>query len=163
MPFIGATWSPNDLFFSHSFVQVDIATGGNEVFMTDPAMGPGPVSIGKHTPANLLLVDVGGGVWLFRNPSAPYIQGVALIGEIHYTTTLQDADLVNSDATFPSPNGQVVIFDPQNRRDFLNLTVGLHTDIGPLTSIRVGAVLPLREGPDQPFDAEVHVSVNRLY
>src|SRR5688572_18265144 len=41
----------------------------------------------------LLHVDLGVGYWLLRNPEASWITGFAPTVELHYTTTLEDADV----------------------------------------------------------------------
>jgi hypothetical protein len=45
----------------------------------------------------------------------------------------------------------------------LNLTSGLQAQLGPLTALRVGAVVPLRNTPDRVFDSEIQVSLNRKF
>jgi hypothetical protein len=45
----------------------------------------------------------------------------------------------------------------------LNLTSGLQAQLGSASSLRVGAVVPLRDQPDRVFDSEVQVSFNRRF
>jgi hypothetical protein len=47
--------------------------------------------------------------------------------------------------------------------DLLHLTAGLHSEIQNNTTLRVGAVVPLRAEPDRFFDAEVQVSLNHFW
>jgi hypothetical protein len=51
----------------------------------------------------------------------------------------------------------------ENRLDLLNLTSGLQAQLSPLSALRVGAVVPLRNTPDRSFDAELQVSLNRKF
>jgi hypothetical protein len=79
---------------------------------------------------------------------------------VHYTTTVQDTDTVGlGNNSFLAGS----ISNDANRQDLLNLTSGLHAQLGPLSALRVGAVVPLRDQPDRVFDSEVQVSLNRKF
>ncbi len=85
--------------------------------------------------------------------------GAASLVELHYTTSLQDADLTGGSVgatTFQFGN-------LLNRVDALNLTVGLHTEIRHRTAIRVAGVFPLLNGPEKPFDSEIHLGIERRF
>jgi hypothetical protein len=99
----------------------------------------------------LFSVDVGVGRWLYRDIFAPAVTGVAAMAELHYTTTLQDADEVGGvvDTTL------LAFGNTLNRSDVLNLTMGLHVEIALDTSLRIGGSVPLRADPDRNYDAEV--------
>ena len=59
-------------------------------------------TLGKLTDQNLGFFDLGAGYWLYRDPDAPRLTGIAAITELHYTTSLQDADrIMGNDATMP--------------------------------------------------------------
>jgi hypothetical protein len=93
---------------------------------------------------------------------------------LHYTTTLQDADTV-AVAPLPQPGLPPTnsITNRFNRFDILNLSAGLHTQIGDRSNLRVAAVVPLRLNnqnengvniaTDRFFDAEVIVQFNRSF
>jgi hypothetical protein len=56
------------------------------------------------------------------------------------------------------------IGNPFNRVDFLNLTSGLHFQIGPLSNLRVGCAVPLHtSGENRQFDSEIQVQFNRFF
>ena len=55
------------------------------------------------------------------------------------------------------------VTDINNRYDVVNMTVGLHAQLGELTHLEVGAVLPLDDAPDRFFDTEFQIFLNRLY
>ena len=79
--------------------------------------------------------------------------------EFHYTTTLQDADVVAGDVA-----GTAFQFGNfLNRVDVVNLTVGLQAEVSGCTSLRIGGVFPLDDNPERPFDAEIHVSLDRRF
>jgi hypothetical protein len=87
------------------------------------------------------------------------LQGIAGVAEIHYVTTLQDADFV----LFDGPGFVGALQTTANRIDLLNLTGGLQFQIGPLANIRVGCVVPLKLAPNRQFDSEMQVSYNRFF
>ncbi len=84
---------------------------------------------------------------LISNTGRRYLTGVAGLLELHYTSTLQDSDVLN--ATQAGLPGFIVVAG--NRRDLLNLTSGLHFQLGPASNLRIGAVTPLRSAPIEPL------------
>ena len=132
-------------------LQVDVVTNGSRVDF-------GGETLGKLSDQSLFFADLSAGYWLYHNPGAYGITGLAPILELHYTSTLQDTDMVRGS------DGQTFLefTNVYNRVDLLNFTVGLHAEIG-MTTVSVGGVFPLRQGSNRVFDAEVQVFVNRLY
>jgi len=105
-------------------------------------------------------LDLEIGRWLYRNPRAPWLSGVACVVEFHYTTTLQDADSVTAIVGLDS----LTFGNSANRMDVPNLTVGLHGEIADRTLLRVGGVFPLDDDADDRFfDAELQVQVERRF
>ncbi|MFO0012721.1 MAG: hypothetical protein ACK553_08270, partial [Planctomycetota bacterium] len=80
--------------------------------------------------------------------------------ELHYTSTIQDSDVLALPPGGPL-GGQ--LSNEVNRLDLLNLTSGIHAQLGPMSSLRVGAIVPLRQAPDRVFDSEIQVSFNRKF
>jgi hypothetical protein len=147
---------PADSVFLHGFLQVDVPMNGNAIDYADSDVGTG--TLGKLTEQPLLHLDYAAGCWLYRNPDACALAGLAALAEFHYTTTLADADVITS--TFPT--GRDVQFgNPLNRVDVTNVTVGLHGEVYGRTNLRIAAVFPLQAAPERPFDAEFQVSLNR--
>ncbi len=70
--------------------------------------------------------------------------------ELHYTTTLQDADRVQV-GDFPG----VVLSNRENYQDVLNLSAGLHVELTTNTDLRVGVNVPLRDDTSRFHDASV--------
>jgi hypothetical protein len=150
-PFIGFVSAPGERVFLEGFVQVDLPINGNQVHFGDSYLG-------TLTEQNLLYVDLGVGYWLHRNQCSRLITGLATMVEYHYTTALEDAEMVSG-----NDGHQVLTFgNMYNRMDISNLTVGLHTEMG-MTTLRVGGSFPLSNACNRLYDAEVQVSVNRNF
>jgi len=82
-----------------------------------------------------------------------------LLTELHYTTTLEDADSVSGLGTRTA----FTFGNSANRVDLLDLTVGVHAEIAERTTCRVAGVVPLRRGDDRSFDSEVQVQLERRF
>ena len=160
-PYLGVLHSPNDCFFLHGFLQLDIATHGNLVTFDD-TLGPGNVA-GRYNDQTLLYADVGGGYWLWRDPCA-CVTGLAALVEVHYTTTLNDTDALFATPVGSGGGGHVMnLVNPANRLDVVNLTAALHAELAQYTSLRFGGVFPLRDPDNRFFDAEVAVQLIQRY
>ncbi|HEY2761106.1 MAG TPA: hypothetical protein VGI75_10190, partial [Pirellulales bacterium] len=148
-PFLGLLLAPNDTWFSITYLQFDFAADGDSVII-------GGIDQGKLHYPTLMYVDSSLGYWLFHSGSYDaqrgWITGVAPMIELHYTTLLQNAEGVG-------PVNPLTL-----RADSLNMTGGLYFQIGPLSSLLVGGVAPLRTDlGDKEFDAEVVVEFNRRF
>ena len=165
LPYLGFIYSPGDPtwgwgdgLFLTGYVQFDAAANSNpvEVRVLD---GPLVGTAGKFTEQNLLFFDIGVGYWLLRNPYAPRVTGLAAVAEFHYTTAVQDADVL---ATSVGPGvGAVTLTNPFNRFDVVNFTAGVQALLFDASSLRVAFATPLGSGEDQRlFDAEVIVQYN---
>jgi len=163
LPFAGFVRAPNDRFFYQGFAQVDIAANGNRIdyqnVYNSSIINSGRAGILNEQ--NLLYLDLSGGYWLYRNPCACGLTGLAAMLELHYTTTLQDTDVVQRSA-FPTAF-QLTFENCYNRVDVVNLTVGLHSEFANHTLCRVGAVFPLQSGDNRSFDSEVQVQIERRF
>jgi hypothetical protein len=165
LPYIGFVWSPGDprwgwgsgLFLS-GFAQIDINTSSNTVDVLGPnnaAMG----TLGRLTDQNLGFLDIAAGYWVYRDPDAPRLTGIAAVTELHYTTTLQNADRINGTA-----NGTAINLNATgNRFDVLNGTVGVQFLLFDASSLRVAGVFPLGGEDRRLFDSEVQVQFNRRF
>jgi hypothetical protein len=165
LPYIGflvapgdPTWGWNDGVFLSGFAQIDIATDGNSVNLLPPG-GTGARSLGKFNEQNLAFLDLGLGYWLFRNPYAERLTGLAVVSELHYTTSLQDSDVLALNLA----GGNITIASRGNRFDVLNGTIGVQVLMFDLSSLRVAGVFPLRDEDQRFFDSEVQVQFNRRF
>jgi hypothetical protein len=172
LPFAGFVRAPNDRFFYQGFAQIDIGTNGNRIdfqsvgFSTDirgnrhsTLVDSG--SFGVLNEQNLMYLDLSGGYWLYRNRCACRLTGLAALLEVHYTTTLQDTDVLQR-AVYPTAF-QLTFENCYNRVDIVNLTVGLHAEFANRTLCRVGGVFPLSTGDNRSFNSEVQVQVERRF
>ena len=157
LPYIGFVTALDEVFFVQGFWQIDVATSGNEVLLQT---GANNQSLGYLNDQNLMYLDLAVGGWLYHNPYAERLTGLALLGELHYTTTLQNSDQIRAD----DQGTQIFISNPFNRQDITNGTVALQFEIANTTTFRIATVLPLGERPDQRFfDSEVQFQVNRKF
>ncbi len=168
LPFIGFLSSPNDVIFFNGFAQLDVAANGNAIDTQNLFVPMLSGRLGKYTEQNLLYLDASGGVWLYRDAEATRFTGLAGIVELHYTSTIQDTDVVPARQL----NGlsDLEIRNVSNRSDILNVTAGLHAELGECSNVRVAVVVPVRRnndlvfGPtDRFFDSELQVQFNRRY
>ncbi|MGC4005191.1 MAG: hypothetical protein QM811_19560 [Pirellulales bacterium] len=156
-PYLAALYVPDDDWFVQGFIQGDFAANGNTIFTNNRA-----IEQGVYTEQNLLLLDLSLGRWLYHDPNAERFVGAALVFELHYTTTLQDTDVVPFGVpTFPPSNAAV--FNSLNRLDVLNATVGCNFLLTPSSNLRIGAGAPVTGARDRLFDGEFQVSFNQYY
>jgi len=151
-PYVGFLTTPGDRLFCHGFLQVDVPAGGNRVELSN---APGA----RLHDQTLMYLDVSAGYWLYRNRGAARLTGLAPMVEFHYTTTLDDADLVTG--TLDGADFQ--LGNLLNRVDVVNLTVGLHAEVAGRTTVRAAGVFPLESRPERFFDAEFQLSINRRF
>lgn len=152
IPFLAYQAAPNDDFFFNGFLQVDTPVNDNSVQVRGLGQST-TVDNRKLTDQTLLYLDTSFGYWLFRDPEAEFLTGLASLLELHYTTALNSADIVtdrNQFVTFGANSG---------RLDAVNMTFALHTEIARSTIIRAGYVTPLRDGNHRFFDHEFTLAV----
>jgi hypothetical protein len=163
LPYIGFVRAPTRRFFYQGFAQVDVPTNGNRIDYQN-TFGSSIINSGTYgvlNEQNLLYLDLSGGCWLYRNQCARGLTGLASVLEFHYTTTLQDTDVIQRTA-YPAPF--LITFENfANRVDIVNLTVGLHAEFANHTLCRVGGVFPLSSGDNRSFNSEVQVQVERRF
>ncbi|MFN3193267.1 MAG: hypothetical protein ACE361_22335 [Aureliella sp.] len=152
-PFIGALREFNDIWFVNSFLQLDIATGGDRL---RASLNGNPAQDFFVDQPPLLQIDIGGGVWLVT--PAEQAVGVSYLSEIHIATALADDDAFAVDPNFGTPN---VFVEDAAIRSVVNLTNGLHFQFSELCSVRTAFSVPLLE--DRIFDSEFMVQINRNY
>jgi hypothetical protein len=152
LPFVAALSSPSDRWFWQGFLQFDVDTNGNSIRGDLSGRNLNQFGVLQDTP--LMFADVAGGYQLYQNPYGT-IAGIAPVAELHYATTLQDADFANG-------NG-FMLRDFSNRFDVVNLTLGTNILGRNGASIRPAFVIPLRTGDNKQFDYELQVQGNVAY
>ncbi|MBM3970024.1 MAG: hypothetical protein FJ302_09200 [Planctomycetes bacterium] len=150
IPFVAYQAALNDDVFFNGFLQFDTPTNANSA-QSRSGIGGAIVTNGSVTDQTLMYVDASFGYWLFRDDEAEFLQGLAGVLELHYTTALNRAD--NVDLT-------VVEFGATSGRyDVLNLTVGLQANIARNTLLRAAFVTPLTDSRNRFFDSEFSLAV----
>lgn len=163
-PFLSMLHQPSNRAFLQTVFQLDFDTSGND--FTDG------IDSGNIKDPTLLYASGSMGYWVYRSCCCRnWIQGIAPMVELHYTTTVEDPD---TDPTASGPSDALLLFR-DNRFDILNLTGGLHIAIRQHASLRIIGTMPLREkenpyvnsmttfSGDRLFDAEVAVQFNYGY
>ncbi len=152
-PYFGALWTPNDRFFAQGFLQWDVATNGNAVFVNQ---GSGLEYVGDASETTFQFLDIGAGYWLYRGHQRyRRVTGLACTAEWHWNTSLQPADVVTA--------GSYRIGSPAAAIDISNLTVGVHLELYNKTTMTLAYVTPLGGGSDRQFDSEVRLLFNRRF
>jgi hypothetical protein len=155
LPYLAALHSYESGFYLQGFVQVDVDAGQMSV-SGDPNDSIPPGSnlqhLGVLQDQTLLFVDFGVGYWLTDpNLGAP---AMAATAELHYATTLQDADIVSS------AFDEFELTSAINRFDILNLTLGVSILVNDSYTVRPAMVIPIAGGDDDQFDFEAMVQMN---
>ncbi|HEY2413903.1 MAG TPA: hypothetical protein VGI40_16750 [Pirellulaceae bacterium] len=165
LPYVGFLYSPGDSqwgwgdnVFMTGFLQYDAAANGNNIRFETPNGTP-ITSLGKFNEQDILFVDLSLGYWIYRNPMARW-SGLALISEMHYTTSMQNTDIVSATA----PGVGATVTNPSNRFDVMNGTFGFQVLMFDMSSLRVAGVFPMGSRMDQRFfDDEIQVQFNRRF
>ncbi len=148
LPFVGALWMPSSRFFAQGYIQLDMDASGNEV-LAGPTAGP-LTSVGRLYDPTFLYVDVGAGYWLRRGDDSRLISGIACIGEIHVNESLASGGVIS--------DGSIVV--PPYNYSFVDLTAGVHLDVGQHCNVTFGYVAPLSGGPARDFNGEFRALCN---
>jgi hypothetical protein len=159
VPYIAFVEKPSDDYFFQGFLSLNVPTSGNRIAYHDP--NDSWSTLGMLNEATLLQLDLEAGRWLYRSPDARVFTGLASVVELHYTTTLQDADHVGG--AVPASALQWQFGDVADRADILDLTVGLHGEFTRNTLCRVGLAVPLLTGTNRGFDSELQVQIERRF
>lgn len=157
VPFLAGTHQYGR-WFSHGFLQLDIATHGAPFYATlnTPANRE---FVGRINQPALLGLDLGGGYWLIP----PYDCGncggsLAVVGEVHYTTPLGNEDelVANGGLTSVAINTPVSASYEQ-----VHFTTGLQVAFDSGWRLRTGVVVPARS--ERVFDTEYLLQINRRF
>ena len=150
-PFVGLLSSCGRTMFHQFFIQCDVATNDNEVSFYDATSSPTALDLDEQT---LLYLDYAVGSWIYQTggrASSPMdVRGVAALLELHYTSTLEDADLVQ----ISTAGGDFDLTGLRSRFDVVNMSFGLQTNLAGGAIVRLGGVMPLTQGDNRFFDGE---------
>jgi hypothetical protein len=194
-PFLALSMMPRPRTFFNAFLQLDVPVGADTLhysqryealtptsYTTNQSVlapfvpeFPGGQPIQEDYTAAvhdqvLAHLDLGAGWWLYENPQARWLRGVAPTLEFHLTQTLGKPDVLQLPAsamTVPSPTGFVpepvpTVGNPYNIT-LTDVTVGIDALVGKASVLAVGAAFPLGTGNNRTFDSEVLVKFNRWF
>lgn len=152
-PFLGYLMTPTNRWFIQGFAQVDLPLNGNDTIFTPVVDGTAlPAMVSSLDDQALLQLDIAAGYWIYLNPTADWLRGIASILELHYTTTLEDADLQTFSITAANTSYNAIFGNSANRVDIMNLTLGTAMRIRDRSTVSAGFVLPLNKSQtDQNF------------
>jgi hypothetical protein len=135
--------------FVQGFLQFDIDANGNSI--SGDLAGQALQPLGTMHDATLMFADVGVGFQLYQDPNT-ILTAIVPTVELHYSSTLQDADSVSG--------AGITVAGQSQRLDVLNMTAGAHFLFGDRLVVTPGIAVPLRTGDDRQFDFEATVLAN---
>jgi hypothetical protein len=199
-PFLAGLYTPTDRWFIQGFAQVEFPLNSSRITYTDaflqgslppgtPPIGPSnlqlPFTATDHIREQTLLhLDLGTGYWIKRDPTAAWITGIAPTVEIHWTSTLNNAQVVNlpganlfqiqtangipvinpGDGAFQQlPETGPQVGSDRNRVDIVDLTLGATFEIANRATVAAAVTLPLRGGDNRTFDYEIQLQLNYYF
>ncbi|HLN33626.1 MAG TPA: hypothetical protein VK395_38220 [Gemmataceae bacterium] len=176
-PYVGFLSTPNDRFFTQGFLEFDVPVNKSTVSYSQQALlntEPGNLTLTPTATSEsirdqtLMQVDLGVGYWLVRNPGSSWLTAVAPTIELHYTTTLDNADIITLPGTQLTPTLAIPEPNPtagnlRNRTDLLDLTVGTTFVIGDRATLATGFAFPLKTGDNRTYDWEFLFQLNYYF
>jgi hypothetical protein len=191
-PFLAALVAPTDRLFAQGFVQVDIPVNSSRASVSEflPINQEAQVPNGNFltpqfafqklppfyasVPINdqtLLQMDFGIGYWVLRDPKACWLTGIIPTAEVHYTNTLDNANIVvlpTDPSRFRSSGGFDFIPPPRvgnlrNRMDILDVTLGTTFQFGQKSSLATAVAFPLKGTDNRTFDWEFTLQFNYYF
>ncbi len=189
-PYLAALATPTDRFFTQGFVQFDVPLNTSSITYsevvqqtTSPATmfnnGTGvlapPFTVHDHLREQYLLhLDIGTGYWLLRRADPAWLTGFAPAAELHYTSTLNNANIValpGDSSLFYQARTQSFQNNPppplvgnlRNRVDLLDLTLGTTFEFAQRARLATAFSLPLRGSDNRTYDWEFHLQLNYYF
>lgn len=144
MPFTGAIWAPNDVWFSQALLQVDTAANGNPAFLAVPGQEP-LQEVGQLQYPTFMYLSFASGYWAYRS-AATRLTGFAPIMEVHVNQALQPSDVIQGD--------QYRLGADYGTVSLINGLVGCNFEWGDRSTLTFAYVTPFGGGVDRWFDGE---------
>ncbi len=169
-PFLATGWQPTDEIYGLGFLQLDVPLNESRVSAvgTSSFGGQPPINInlqGRLAQQVILRTNLGVGRWLWKSDTDRLLNSLGLQTEMHYSTTLNDADRVASPPPNPNQAGRVSLpafGSNANRLDILNASLGVQAVMG-MTLVTHSFVVPIKNDFDRGFDFEYALMVNRRF
>jgi len=167
-PFMAAIVRPTPSVYGMSFLQLDVPLNPSRVDINGTSFSSGTQTSafdlqGRVDQQVLLRANLAAGKWLWQNDRERIINSMGFQGEMHYTTSLNDADFLG-----PTPAASNLAFsdvgfgNTANRVDLLDTIIAVQTVLQ-RTLITNGIVVPLRTASDRAYDFEYSLTVNRRF
>ena len=167
-PFLAAIVRPTPSVYGMSFLQLDVPLNPSRVDINGTSFSSGTQTSafdlqGRVDQQVLLRANLAAGKWLWQNDRERIINSMGFQGEMHYTTSLNDADFLG-----PTPAALNLAFsdvgfgNTANRVDLLDTIIAVQTVLQ-RTLITNGIVVPLRTASDRAYDFEYSLTVNRRF
>lgn len=153
-PYLAYLVTPDDRLFFQNWFQIGFDANSNPVEL-NPTFA-GIRNAGRLSDQTILQIDAQAGYWIYKSgDSSRWLTALAPFIELHYNTSLDDADSIQSSAfSLTSVN---------NRFDELNLTTGVVAQLGDNCTLALGAVFPLKPESDRSFDYQLGIRANIFF
>jgi hypothetical protein len=152
LPFIATLQQLNSRTLFQAFAEIDVDTNGNPVY-GNATLGTLPYA-GRLNDSTLLMLDFSLHRLLRQSPRGAFVRQVIGNAELHYTGSLEDADIVRG------PGFEIT--DLARRFNIVNATFSQHWVLSNNVVITPGIAVPLRSGTDKQFDFEAILQLNYL-
>lgn len=168
-PFLGAIIRPTTSIYGMSFLQLDVPLNSSRVDASGTSFANNQLSSafnlqGRIDQQVLFRTNLAAGKWLWQNDRNRLINSMGIQGEMHYTTSLNDADVIGPIPAAPNLGvGSALGFsNTANRIDLLDSVIGFQTVLQ-RTLITNSFIVPIRSGSDRIYDFEYSLSVIRRF
>ena len=168
-PFVASIVRPTSSTYGMSFLQLDVPLNPSRFGINGTSFSNGFQTSafdlqGRVDQQVLLRANLAAGKWLWQNDRDRMINSVGLQSEMHYTTSLNDADVLGPTTAAPTLGlGSDVGFgNTANRNDLLDTVIAVQA-VFQQTLITNGFAVPIRTGSDRVYDFEYSLSVNRRF
>lgn len=154
IPFLAYLYTPRQSdYFVHAFLTCDFDTRGNDVQAN--VTGNGLESIGVYNDQTLVSASGSVGKFFYRNNSrSARVKAMAWTTELHYTSTVTNADFITAGAFQVGPESGANL-------NLLNGTVGAHARLQKST-VTAGYTVPINSN-ERLFDGEFRLFINRPF
>lgn len=150
LPFIATLQRLNSRTLIQAFAEIDVDTNGNPVY-GDAFLGTLPYA-GRLNDSTLLMLDFSLHRLIRQNPRNAFVRQVIGNAELHYTGSLENADVVRG------PGFEIT--DLARRFNIVNATFSQHWVLANNVVVTPGIAVPLTSGTDKQFDFEAILQLN---
>lgn len=168
-PFLGTIIRPSPSIYGMSFLQLDVPLNSSRVDANGTSFVNNQLASafnlqGRVDQQVLLRTNLAAGKWLWQNDRDRLVNSMGLQGEMHYTTSLNDADVIGPIPAVPNLGvGSALGFgNTANRIDLLDTVIGVQSVLQ-RTLITNSFIVPIRSGSDRIYDFEYSLSVIRRF